>query len=150
MREIVVQFAIKDESFPKTNHFKKWVTAALLDSVNEAEICVRIVDTDEMQALNKQYRNKDKPTNVLSFPYHDPVTAADTLQGDVVICAPVVAHEASATGCDLIAHWAHMVVHGTLHIQGYDHENEHDAAKMEQLEIDILAKLGFNNPYRSQ
>lgn len=150
MRDISVQVAVKNPGIPKEQQLQAWVDAALAETITDAEICVRIVDAQEIQELNKHYRNKDKPTNVLSFPYQDELTADNNIQGDIIICAQVVADEANATGNDLIAQWAHMTVHGTLHIQGYDHETDQEAAAMEQLEIAILAKLGFNNPYRSQ
>jgi probable rRNA maturation factor len=120
----------------------RWIRHALQ---SDAEITVRIVDAEEGQALNRDYRQKDYATNVLTFDYtQEPVVTAD-----LVLCAPVVAQEAKANKKTLTAHYAHLLVHGTLHAQGYDHETgDEDAEEMEALEIEILAGLGFGNPYR--
>ena len=119
----------------------RWIRAAL--QVDAAEITVRIVDDDEGLALNRQYRGQDHATNVLTFPYaSEPVLAAD-----LVLCAPVVEREAEAQEIALDAHYAHLVVHGTLHAQGFDHERAADAKKMEAREREILAALGFPDPY---
>ena len=119
----------------------RWIRHAL---ARDAEITVRIVDTDEGRALNRDYRNKDYATNVLTFDYtQEPVVTAD-----LVLCAPVVAREAQEQGKTLQAHYAHLLVHGALHAQGWDHEtSEQDAQAMEAHEVEILARLGFNNPY---
>ena len=111
---------------------------------SDAEITVRIVDAEEGQALNRDYRQKDYPTNVLTFDY----TGAPLVTADLVLCAPVVAKEAKDNKKTLAAHYAHLLVHGTLHAQGYDHETgQKDAEAMEALEVTILAKLGIKNPY---
>ena len=118
---------------------------ALLDDVDAAEITVRIVDTNEGRALNKDYRHKDYATNVLTFDY----TQAPFVTADLVLCAPVVAKEAQDNGKTLAAHYAHLLVHGTLHAQGFDHESsEADALAMEALEVEILADLGVADPYQ--
>jgi probable rRNA maturation factor len=119
----------------------RWIRHALQQ---DAEITVRIVDADEGQALNRDYRHKDYATNVLTFDYtQEPVVTAD-----LVLCAPVVAREAEENGKTLQAHYAHLLVHGTLHAQGYDHETgDDDAEEMEALEVEILAGLGMPNPY---
>ena len=112
-----------------------------------AELTVRIVDEAEITALNRQYRGKDGPTNVLSFPYEEIPGIASDLLGDVVICAPVVASESVAQDKPLEAHWAHMVIHGVLHLLGYDHHKEGEASRMESTEAELLADLGYANPY---
>jgi probable rRNA maturation factor len=118
----------------------KWIRHALAD---DAEITVRIVDAEEGQTLNRDYRQKDYATNVLTFDY----AQEPTVQADLVLCAPVVAREAEEQGKTLEAHYAHLIVHGTLHAQGWDHEEEDDAQVMELREAEILQRLGFENPY---
>ena len=123
----------------------RWIRHALLDDVMAAEITVRIVDAQEGQGLNRDYRHKDYATNVLTFDY----SAAPIVAADLVLCAPVVAREAQELGKPLMAHYAHLIVHGTLHAQGLDHEtSEEDAEAMEAEEIRILAGLGYANPYQ--
>ena len=120
----------------------RWIRHALQ---SDAEITVRIVGAEEGQTLNRDYRGKDYATNVLTFDY----TQAPVVTADLVLCGPVVAREATEQGKTLQAHYAHLLVHGALHAQGYDHEiGEEDAQAMEALEIEILAGLGFDNPYR--
>ncbi len=135
---------------PDVALFERWVRAALQQDHAELEQTIRIVDEAESQALNRDYRGRDKPTNVLSFPAELPsdLIGYDCL-GDLVICAPVVAEEARVQGKPPEAHWAHLVVHGMLHLQGHDHRNEAEAAEMEALEIEILRTLGHTNPYLS-
>ncbi|ABD82557.1 rRNA maturation RNase YbeY [Saccharophagus degradans] len=132
---------------PSDKQFEIWVEAALQQRMNEAELSIRIVDEDESQALNLQYRGKDKSTNVLSFPCELPDGVELPLLGDLVICAQVVAKEALEQGKLLHAHWAHMVVHGTLHLLGYDHIEDGEAEEMEAIEIQVLLELGYPNPY---
>lgn len=141
---------------PGEDDFRCWVEAALAQvaTVAEAdalELAIRIVGNDESRALNHDYRGKDQPTNVLSFPADLPeVVLAEIEQlplGDLVICAPVVRREAGEQGKPVAAHWAHMTVHGVLHLCGHDHVEAEDAARMEPLEIAILARLGWDNPY---
>lgn len=143
---ITVQVVSTHEDIPDEKNIIRWAEAAIINDYIECEICIRVVDEAESQALNKQYRQKDKPTNVLSFPYTDE-DEENILEGDIIICAPLVANEAAEQGKSSIAHWAHLTVHGCLHLQGYDHEVTEDAERMEQHEIKILKKLGFDNPY---
>ena len=125
---------------PANAMFKKWAQAALRV---ESGVTIRIVDEHEARALNSQYRGKDYATNVLTFP----ITESPILMGDIVICAPVVAAEAIAQNKSITAHFAHLIVHGMLHLSGFDHETEPQAELMEALEVQILAKLGYANPY---
>lgn len=147
MPEVDVQIATADENIPSEEDFRSWVAAALpADKIN-SELTIRVVGFDESRSLNAQYRQKDKPTNVLSFPSELPPELQIPLLGDLVICAGVVEREALEQGKTLLAHWAHMVVHGTLHLLGYDHETDADAEVMEALETRILGTLGFPAPY---
>lgn len=148
-----MQVASEYEHLPTSAQLKRWVEAALQKEVriqDEVELTIRLVDESDSQAINKQYRGKNKPTNVLSFPFEAPPQIALNLLGDLIICAPIVAKEAIQQQKNETAHWAHMVVHGTLHLQAYDHIEDKDALIMEQLEIEILNDLGFDNPYQSK
>jgi len=139
------------EPVPDEDDLRSWITAALASQQarGDTEITVRLVDTPEMAKLNKTYRGKDGPTNVLSFPADLPPELDLPLLGDIVICAPVVAAEARAQHKSLEAHWAHMAVHGTLHLLGYDHLEENEAITMETLETAILADLHYPCPYQA-
>ena len=134
---------------PEESLLQAWAEAAWLGP-EASEVTLRIVGIAEGQELNNQYRGKDKPTNVLSFPFEAPAGITIPLAGDLVICAPVVQNEAEEQLKEPAAHWAHMVVHGMLHLQGYDHINDEDAEAMEALEIRLLAQLGFGNPYAAE
>lgn len=142
-----LQLASSASDLPDITQFQSWLEAAILPFQDEAEVTIRIVDEQESQQLNLQYRGKDKATNVLSFPFQCPPGIALPLLGDLVICAGVVRAEASEQSKPLAAHWAHMVVHGCLHLLGFDHINDADAEQMEAEEIQILQQLGINNPY---
>lgn len=142
-----LQLATQAKDLPTENQIQQWLEAAILPFQVEAEVTVRIVDEAESQQLNFDYREKNKPTNVLSFPFECPPGIELPLLGDLVICAQVVAKEAAEQNKTLTAHWAHMVVHGSLHLLGFDHINEEDATEMEAEEIQILAELGFADPY---
>lgn len=137
---ISVQFASLLTPLPTANQFRKWAKAALRV---DTEATIRIVGEDEGHALNLAYRSKDYATNVLTFP----LSETPHLIGDIVICAPVVMKEAAEQHKPLEAHFAHLTVHGVLHLHGYDHEDVHQAELMESIEIQILAKLGYPNPY---
>ncbi len=145
---IELQNESKLEGLPEPQQFKQWIKAALQKDYKSLEQTIRIVDETESQALNKTYRHRDKPTNVLSFPADASEYLDYSCLGDLVICAPIVEREAREQDKTLEAHWAHLVVHGMLHLQGYDHETKSEAEEMEALEIDILAKLGHTNPYQ--
>jgi len=142
-----LQNACTNSNIPTLAQFQQWVNASLLPQHDNTELTIRLVNINESQQLNAQYRGKDKPTNVLSFPFEVPEGIELNLLGDLVICADIVESEALQQNKPLNAHWAHMVVHGCLHLLGYDHINNQDAEQMEALEIDILTKLGFNSPY---
>jgi probable rRNA maturation factor len=144
---IDVQYAITADGIPAPDKMRHWVESALQDRRPAAELAVRIVDEAEITALNRQYRGKDGATNVLSFPYEDMPGMVTEQLGDIVICAPVVAAEAVAQGKTLEAHWAHIVIHGVLHLLGHDHHRDTEAREMEALEIRLLADLGFPDPY---
>jgi len=147
---IDLQEASEHPHCPTLSQLTSWVDAALsraAENKQESEITIRIVDESESQSLNKQYRGKNKPTNVLSFPFEAPAQIELDLLGDLVICAPIVEKEAKEQEKPELAHWAHMVVHGTLHLLGYDHVDDKEADEMEALEVNILQYLGFNDPY---
>jgi len=149
--DVAVSYGLPRKGVPAAASFRRWVAAALAGRGRDAELAIRIVDEDEGRGLNLQYRGKDQPTNVLSFPAELPEGLPKgvgwPLLGDLVICAPVVAREAREQGKPLAAHYAHMTVHGTLHLLGWDHEDHHDAERMEQREREILATLGVPDPY---
>lgn len=148
MHAINVQYAVSKKN-PSVTLIKRWVNAALVDRA-ASEVTIRIVDIDEITRLNEAYRHKQGKTNVLAFSYgKSEVISNDALEflGDIIICSDVVNREAKEQNKSLQAHWAHMVIHGTLHLLGYDHVNKIDADVMETKEIAILAALKFNNPY---
>lgn len=143
--DVEIQVASKEKELPADEDFMQWTEAALENK--DASVVIRIVDEDESRQLNREYRGRDKPTNVLSFPFEVPPEVPSKHLGDLVICAPVVAEEAVQQGKPLLHHWAHMVVHGFLHLQGYDHLQEDDARRMESLECKLLREMGIPDPY---
>jgi probable rRNA maturation factor len=143
-----LQIASHFPQIPQPREFQQWINAALADYSDRKEITLRVVDETESATLNQRYRHKSGPTNVLSFSYGNPTEKVNNFLGDIVICASLVAQEAQEQGKSQQAHWAHLVIHGVLHLLGYDHENETDANNMEALEIAILARLKFPNPYQ--
>jgi probable rRNA maturation factor len=145
MISVDFQNASTAPSLPEETQFQRWAEAAAPDG--DAEVVIRVVDEAESAELNGQYRGKAGPTNVLSFPFEVPAGVPNDLLGDLIVCAPVVEREASEQGKSFEAHWAHMIVHGMLHLRGYDHTKESEAAVMEAEEIAILQRLGFPNPY---
>ncbi len=140
-----LQLASKAPDSPSAEDFERWAKGALQQP--RGELTVRIVDRPESQALNRDYRGRDKPTNVLSFPFEAPEHLPSHYLGDLVICAPVVTAEADEQDKPVISHWAHMTVHGMLHLQGYDHQTDAQAEEMEQLERQIMSDLGYADPY---
>ncbi len=142
-----VQWAVDQAGLPNEAVIHSWIEAVVREHQPEAELTVRVVDEQEITTLNKQFRDKNKATNVLSFPADKNLPVPIPLLGDLVICADVVAKEALEQNKTLIAHWAHMVIHGTLHLLGYDHIKTEQAEQMEQKEISYMQYFGFANPY---
>jgi probable rRNA maturation factor len=156
--DVTVQFATRRTGVPHATSLAKWANLAFNASQARKPasmpLTIRIIGAAESRVLNRTWRGKDKPTNVLSFPADSTVAMPPAVHsqeqlplGDLAICAPVVAREAREQGKDPRAHWAHMVVHGVLHLLGYDHENDRDADVMESREVKILAEFGYANPY---
>ena len=145
---IDLQIACEQETgLPTVEQIEQWATAAVQPQSDEVEMTVRIVDEAESHELNLNYRGKDRPTNVLSFPFECPDEVELPLLGDLVICRQVVEREAQEQDKPVMAHWAHMVVHGSLHLLGYDHIEDDEAEEMESLETQIMTGLGFADPY---
>jgi probable rRNA maturation factor len=144
--ELNLQRVASAEGTPGDREFEAWVNAALAQGSSDI-VTIRIVDRDESADLNLRYRDRQGATNVLSFNADVPAEIDLPLLGDIVICGPLVVEEAAKAGKTVQAHWAHLVVHGVLHLQGYDHELESQAHEMESREIELLAELGFANPY---
>ena len=144
MPSITIQIATAAKSVPPRALLREWAKSTLKAQQVRKNITLRVIDPDEMQTLNNTYRHKNKPTNVLSFHNDD-----EHYLGDIALCADVIATEAIDQEKTLEEHWAHMIVHGILHLLGYDHETAGEAAVMEKLEVNQLAQLGFNNPYET-
>ena len=138
-----VQYAIANDSLPSRQRLRAWAKAALL---TDAQVTLRLVGGRESRAINRDFRGKDYATNVLTFAYPD----IELLSGDIVLCAPVIARQAREQRKSIEAHYAHLVVHGVLHLQGYDHESNIDARVMETLEAEIVVKLGYADPYETR
>ena len=145
--DVSVSYGLPRAGLPAAVSFRRWAAAAAQGRIKRADLAIRLVDAKEGRALNRHYRGKDYATNVLSFPVDLPPGVTLPLLGDLVICAPVVAKEALEQGKPLAAHYAHLTVHGVLHLLGLDHEDDREAEAMEQLERDILAGLGLPDPY---
>lgn len=151
MLDLLIQNQQQSVEVPDEQLLQQWAASALLTE-KDAQVSLVIVDEDESQKLNKEYRGKDKPTNILSFPMDMPAELSAEVEmnilGDLVVCAAVVQREAQQQEKSLSAHWAHMLVHGMLHLQGYDHLESSDADEMESIEIKMLNQLGYENPYQ--
>src|SRR5690554_400147 len=145
--QVDIDIQVDAKGVPSEGEVHRWVTAALRDRREAAEVSVCIVDMATSADLNHRYRGKNSPTNVLSFPADLPLELGLPLLGDLVVCADVVRREAAEQGKTISAHWAHMLVHGTLHLLGYDHIDDHEAEAMEALETNIVTGLGFAPPY---
>src|SRR5690606_12221002 len=144
--EVEIQTATDAPDQPDDDSLIRWAALALRDDPGK-ELTIRLVDAEESRTLNREYRNRDYPTNVLSFPADLPPELDIPLLGDLVICVPVVNHEAAEQGKPAAAHWAHMVIHGCLHLLGHDHIEDDEAEAMEALERQLLAELGIADPY---
>jgi probable rRNA maturation factor len=149
--QLDIQIAVeKENNLPTEEQLNLWVRAVLVRRTEheEPELTIRIVDEAESQELNNDYRGKDKPTNVLSFPFEAPAHVPIPLLGDLIICKQVVEREAIEQGKTLTSHWAHMTVHGCLHLLGYDHIEDEEAEEMEAIERTVMNELGFEDPYQ--
>lgn len=144
---LTVQRATTCKPLPTRAKLLQWATTALGDQQASGSLTIRLVDDEESQSLNRDYRGKDYPTNVLSFPFTAPPGFPSNQLGDLVICAAVVQREATAQNKPVDAHWAHLVIHGCLHLLGFDHIDDDDATEMEALERRLLGQLGYPDPY---
>lgn len=147
--QIDVQYATDDPNMPTPDRLRGWATLVLEDLNQDVQLTIRVVSEPEGRQLNSHWRKSTVATNVLSFAYHDETGVAENVLGDIVICAAVVIREAMLQGKDVFAHWAHMVIHGVLHLNKFDHEYSADAAQMEDLEIKYLKAFNYPNPYLS-
>lgn len=145
--DVSVSYGLPRAGLPAAVSFRRWAAAACTGRILKADLAIRLVDAKEGRALNRHYRGKDYATNVLSFPAELPEGVTLPLLGDLVICAPVVAREAREQGKRLNAHYAHLTIHGVLHLLGLNHEDDREALVMEQIERDLLAGLGIGDPY---
>ncbi|MCW8924079.1 MAG: rRNA maturation RNase YbeY [Gammaproteobacteria bacterium] len=145
--ELSISEGVDESALPTEEQLQHWAQSGYL-SEGDAVASFQIVASNEMQGLNKNYRGKDKPTNVLSFPMEVPAEVGINILGDLALCKEVIESEAKQQGKSLESHWAHMVVHGMLHLQGYDHIEDAEAELMEAKEIEIMKSLGFANPYK--
>ncbi len=149
--ELDLQLAVEEvDNLPSREDVLHWLSQTITQFQTQAEVTVRIVDEQESQQLNFDYRGKDKPTNVLSFPFEAPPGIELDLLGDLIVCRQVVEREAQEQDKPLLAHWAHMIVHGSLHLLGYDHIEDDEAEEMESLETEIMQNMGFDDPYLAE
>jgi len=147
MNYLDIQLATSSADYPTEQQFQLWINTVLQEDDQDSEIVIRLVDDQESAELNQHYRHKQGPTNILSFPFEAPDGFDTDLLGDLVICAPLIGLEAQQQNKQLFDHWAHITIHGVLHLLGYDHIDDVDAEEMEALEIKILSRLNINNPY---
>jgi len=145
--EVEVQRETSNSSVPSDQQFEQWAAAAL-QGHGESELVIRVVDQEESRRLNEQFAKRNKATNVLSFPAGLPPSIDLALLGDIVICAPLVEREAEQQNKSIVAHWAHLTVHGILHLLGHDHQSDQEAANMETLETSLVQSFGFPDPYQ--
>ncbi|MGR8931521.1 MAG: rRNA maturation RNase YbeY [Gammaproteobacteria bacterium] len=150
MNYLDLQIATESSNYPSEQQFQQWIDKVLSDNSHDNEVVIRLVDEAESAELNQQYRHKTGPTNVLSFPFEAPEGFEMDLLGDLVICVPVIVKEAAEQNKLLEHHWAHITIHGVLHLLGYDHIEEADAEEMEALEIKLLNMLNIANPYQEE
>ena len=150
MNVLDFQIVSQSKQLPDQDQFQYWVDAVLKDESQDSELVIRIVDEAEMTQFNEQYRDKKGSTNILSFPFEAPEGVDSNLLGDLLVCAPVVEKEAQQQHKELDHHWAHMIVHGVLHLLGYDHVDDQDAEEMEALEVKILKTIKIKNPYEEK
>lgn len=145
--KITIQALTSNTFIPSRYFLQRWVNKALSKQVGTNAVNIRLVSKKESAALNSTYRHKNDPTNILSFPFEPPPGVSSAFLGDLVICAPLVNQQAKQQAKTPLTHWAHLVIHGCLHLIGYDHVHDKDATKMETLEIQLLEDLGYENPY---
>jgi probable rRNA maturation factor len=150
MNTVDFQIISQMQKIPSESQFKTWVDAVLSDESEGSEVVIRVIDEDEMITFNEQYRNKQGATNILSFPFEVPEGIDSILLGDLLLCAPVIEQEALQQNKMINHHWAHMIVHGILHLLGYDHIDSVGAEEMEAKEIEILKTITIKNPYLEQ
>ena len=150
MNVVEIQSVSQSGQLPSQEQFQYWTDSVLSNSTQDSEIVIRIIDESEMIQFNEQYRGKKGATNILSFPFDVPDGIASNLLGDLLVCAPIVEKEAQLQHKKIEHHWAHLVVHGLLHLLGYDHIENEEAEKMEALEIKILKKIKIKNPYEEK
>lgn len=144
---IEIQYACRHSDCPAEEQIRHWLMPVMGLAPDDATLCIRLVDAEESRGLNHRYRGRDAATNVLSFPFEAPPGLALPILGDLVICAEVLARECVEQHKTREAHWAHIVTHGVLHLLGHDHQDASQAARMEELERELLARLGFADPY---
>ena len=150
--DVGVSYALPRAGLPAAASFRKWVAAALKRRIREADLAIRLVDADEGPTLNRHYRGKDYATNVLTFAYNEGEELPDDAptQADIILCTDVLEREAAEQNKTVEEHTAHLIVHGVLHAQGYDHEDDEEATEMESLETELLGTLGFSDPYAQE